>query len=192
VARRPGFRLTQGDRERTAAAAHVEQPLGGAQRNPTGQDARRGERARVLGRGERTGLRRLRHQPAEGVECDAGAGEPDVEVHERRVDLPGDLQTEVLAEVTGCTPHQVELRRRRVPVARPVGDEKTERGQRVQERPQPVRRYAGRRRQSRDIARSVGEQAEQVDLQSGEQRLGGHEPVGDVGQVATLGRGQGG
>jgi len=97
----------------------------------------------VLSSGERAGLVGPRQQVGERVERRSGARQPGVEVHQRRVDLLGDLQTEVLAELAGCASRQVPLACGRVGVGRPFGDDQSYRRQRVEQRLQRVRRDPG-------------------------------------------------
>ena len=57
----------------------------------------------VLGGGEHAGVLGPRQQVGERVEGRFVAGQPGMEVHQRGVDLLGDLQAEVLAELAGST-----------------------------------------------------------------------------------------
>ena len=162
----PGLRSQNAIANAPLPAADVEQRAGLAQR-PAGRRACGPlQRAGVLGRGERARLVRARPAARRACRTRRRCPRSRVQVHERRVDLPPDLQPEVLAEVRARAADEVPLAGRRVARTR-------RRPGRAGRAPASARssvrsRLRGHARAGRQLggrsARPVGEQREQVDL----------------------------
>jgi hypothetical protein len=103
-------------------------------------------------------------------------------VEQRRIDLLPDLEPEVVTEVGRRSAHEVAFGGGGVGVPALVDDEQPDAGERVQQRLQAVGGDPGGPGQVPDRALPGLHPAEQVDPESGEQRLGGHEAVREVRQ----------
>ena len=104
----------------------------------------------MLGTCEGVGLRRVVQGAAEEVGGDSLgiAADTPVEMFEGGVDLPADLISVVVAEVSGCTPHEIAITGRRIPVQVAFRDHKAEADERGQESSHSIDGYVWCRQQA--------------------------------------------
>ena len=130
----------EGDAERAAAPAHVQQRAAPREVDETGDHVRGPERARVLGDAEPA---RLLGVLDLAVEVDPLAAQRHVEMRERGIDLARDLEAKVVAEVHGRAAYEVRGGGRRVDVPISLHAEEAEPDAGAEQRDQPVRGHPG-------------------------------------------------